>query len=77
MKNQQDKGEEYIQSFPKLQKWINECVCCHRKGYNPEMPNKITVVEGSLEVYFLKKYFSPLLLNDNGVCQHCERFFNK
>ena len=59
-------GEEYIQAFPKFKKWINECVCCHAKGYNPEMPDKITVVEGSLEVYFIKKYFKPLKLNEHG-----------
>ena len=47
-----NKGEEYLNKFPKFKKWINECVCCHRKGYNPDMPEKITVVDGSLEVYF-------------------------
>ena len=39
-----NKGEEYITAFPKLRKWINECICCHEKGYNPAMPEKITIV---------------------------------
>ena len=68
-----DKGKEYIRKFPKFKKWINECVCCHRKGYNPNMPEKITIVEGSLEVYFIKKYFKPLKINDDGLCEICER----
>ena len=39
-----NKGEEYITAFPKFRKWINECICCHEKGYNPAMPEKITIV---------------------------------
>ena len=35
MKRQKgNEGEEYINAFPKLKKWINECLCCHEKGYN-------------------------------------------
>lgn len=40
-----NEGEEYIKAFPKLKKWINECVCCHEKGYNPSMPEKITTFD--------------------------------
>ena len=71
-----NKGEEYLNKFPKFKKWINECVCCHRKGYNHDMPEKITVVDGSLEVYFLKKYFKPLRLNSYGLCEICEKLKN-
>lgn len=71
--NKNNKGEEYIKTFPKLEKWINECVCCHRKGYDPLMPNKITTVTGSLEVYYIKKYFKPLTLNEEGLCSQCEK----
>lgn len=67
-----DHGEEFIRQYPKLGKWINECLCCHKKGYKPDMPDKITVVESSLEVYFIKKYFKPLSLNSNGLCSQCE-----
>ena len=67
-------GEDYISKFPKLKKWINECQCCHEKGYDPNMPEKITTVEGSLEVYYIKKYFKPLSLNEFGVCNACSKF---
>ena len=36
------------------------------------MPDKITTVDGSLEVYYLKKYFRPLKLNEAGLCPQCE-----
>lgn len=66
-----NEGEEYLDAFPKLRKWINECCACHQKGYDPNMPDKITVVEGSLEVYFIKKHFKPLPLNEDGLCEQC------
>lgn len=66
-----DRGQEYIDTYPKLKKWINECYCCHRKGYNPDMPEKITIVEGSLEVYNIKRYFEPLSVNKDGLCEVC------
>ena len=34
-------------------------------------------VEGSLEVYFIKKYFKPLPLNEDGLCAHCEKLLKK
>ena len=68
-----NEGEIYINSFPKLKKWINECLCCYEKGYNPAMPEKITIVEGSLEVYNIKRLFKPLSLNQDGLCPQCEK----
>ena len=60
MKRQREyEGEEYINAFPRLKKWINECLCCHEKGYKPSMPDKITTVDGSLEVYFNKNILNP------------------
>ncbi len=77
MKRQKDnRGEQYINSFPKFRKWINECLCCHEKGYDPSMPNRINAVEGSLGAYFIKKYFKPLPLNQDGLCETCERIIN-
>ncbi len=39
MKN--NKGELYLQSYPKLRKWINECQICYSKGYKRDMPKHI------------------------------------
>ncbi len=68
-----NKGEEYIESFPKFKKWINECSCCHCRGYNPNIPEQITPEEGSMGSYFIKKYFSPLEIDSNGLCDHCSK----
>ncbi len=72
-----DKGQDYIDTFPKFKKWINECACCHRKGYSPNMPEKITVFDGSLEVYFIKKYFKPLAVNEESLCKICEELLKE
>ena len=37
------------------------------------MPEKITIVEGSLEVYNIKRYFKPLELNQDVLCPQCEK----
>ena len=37
------------------------------------MPEKITIVEGSLEVYNIKRLFKPLSLNQDGLCPQCEK----
>ena len=75
--NKRDDGEKYLDKFPKFRKWINECYCCHRKGYNPDIPEQITRVEGSRGAYYIKKYYSPLQLDANGLCEHCALILNK
>ena len=70
-----DRGEEYISAFPEFKKWINECGCCHRKGYAPSMPEKIGSNENSLGAYYIRKYFEPLSLNHRGLCPQCSKFF--
>ena len=67
-------GEQYINKFPMYKKWINECICCHEKGYKPSLPEKISTIEGSLGVYYIKKYFKPLPLNEEGLCEQCAKF---
>ena len=65
-----DKGEEYIRKFPKFKRWINECVCCHKKGYDPSIPEKLG---DGLGVYYIKKYYKPLELNEIGLCSVCSK----
>ncbi len=67
------KGEEYLDMYPKFKKWINECVCCHRRGYKSDIPDQITVVEGNMGSYYIKKYFQPLTLDENGYCEVCAK----
>ena len=69
-----NQGEEYIQTFPKFKRWINECIYCHTKGYDPSMPEQIG--EG-LGAYYIKKYFNPLSLNKDGICEVCQHLIKK
>ena len=48
-------------------------MCCHRKGYKPDMPETISIVEGAMDTYFIKKYFKPLQINEDGLCETCEK----
>ena len=76
MYRKSEKGEEFLKKFPKFKKWINECNLCHRKGYKSNLPLKITDVDGSLEVFFIKKYFDCLDLDENGLCKQCASAIN-
>ena len=31
-------GDDYLATYPRFLKWMNQCVACGRKGYKPEMP---------------------------------------
>lgn len=75
MKYKVNKGEEYIKAFPQFKKWINECICCHRKGYKPEMPEHIGG-EISMAGGQIRKYFNELSLNEDGLCEVCEKLNN-
>ncbi|MDE6598333.1 MAG: hypothetical protein K2K60_06815 [Clostridia bacterium] len=74
--NRRNAGSSYIDSFPVCKKWINECACCHRKGYKPEMPDHI-VGELSFAAVQIKKHYSVLSLNEYGLCEVCAKLNNK
>ena len=72
-KRGKSEGDLYIEGYPRLSKWINECKCCHRRGYKPDLPEQIGVVEGNLASYNIKKYYQPLALDENGYCDVCNK----
>jgi hypothetical protein len=65
-----DDAELYLSEYPRLKKWINQCVSCGRKGYRPDMPEHIG---GPLSggARNLRTYFSPRALDDAGRCLMC------
>ncbi len=73
----QNKGEQFIQTYSRLNKWINECIYCHKRGYNTKLPEKIWEWGMSIEVHLIKKYFSQLDLNEFGMCRVCAKLFSK
>ncbi len=69
----------YLKQYPKMTKWMNTCICCGAMGYNPDMPDKITSRDGNGEYNTvfsrnIKKYFSPLRVNDMGMCDICQKY---
>lgn len=69
-------GDKYIDAFPQFKKWIVECVCCHRKGYKPDMPEHIGHTEFNLAARTIKKYFQELSLDDNNLCPECRKMMS-
>lgn len=65
-----NKGESYINCYPGLKKWINECAACHRKGYSLSIPDRIN---DTAKIEYIKKYFQPLALDANGLCEQCAK----
>ncbi|MBO5066107.1 MAG: hypothetical protein J6D06_08350 [Clostridia bacterium] len=72
MRKQSDKNQ-YLTSYPKLNKWINECNICHFKGYDPQ----IDVKEEKIAVKNIKSLLPPLELNEDGICPMCKKIFAK
>ena len=70
----------YLKQYPKMAKWMNICICCGSMGYNPDMPDKINSRDGNGEYNTvfsrnIKKYFSPLRVNDMGMCAICQKYW--
>ena len=77
----QNEGDLYLQSYPKLKKWMRTCVCCGAYGYAPEMPDELTKKIGGEEWVTLagdniRKHFFPLKVNESGLCETCERLLS-
>lgn len=75
MKYKRD-SELYLKMYPELLKWINECSICHSKGYKPEMPEHIGG-EYSIASYNIQKYFKPLEVDKNSLCEQCAKLYNQ
>jgi len=66
-------GESYLAKFPKLERWMNRCMGCGRRGSKPELPEEVGRYRGNLGAQTLPQFFSPLPLNDAGLCEECVR----
>ena len=76
--DRKNEGLNYLKRYPKMSKWMNTCICCGSMGYDPDMPDVITSRDGNGEYRTvfsrnIKKYFSPLKLDDMGMCEICRR----
>lgn len=77
MNYHREEGNEYLKLYPKLEKWMNTCICCGRTGYKPDLPKNITTRFGGQEFATagaanIRRYFNPLEVNEFGVCVVCQ-----
>lgn len=78
MQYRRGEGFEYLRKYPGLKKWIRTCICCGSTGYDPDLPEKLTRNWGqgefaTLAAQNIRKYFEPLRVNEQGICEICER----
>jgi hypothetical protein len=64
-------GDSYLAHFPKFQRWINLCAACGRKGYKPEMPERIGMNKDGFGADTIRRFFEPLELDAEGRCEQC------
>jgi hypothetical protein len=63
-------ADDYLQMYPRFLKWINQCAACGAKGHKPELPaNDAPRFTGQN----LRRYFTPLGINSDGLCEQCAR----
>ena len=75
--NRQNHNTIYVNRNSAYRKWIIECACCHRQGYNPKMPEKIIPDEiGFTGAEHIRHTYEPLVLNEMGLCEVCAKFNN-
>jgi hypothetical protein len=55
----------YLKMYPRLRKWINQCVACQTMGHRPDMPHDEPWSKN------LARYFPELPLNSTGLCAQC------
>jgi hypothetical protein len=64
--------EEFLMQYPYLLRWVNECLCCHRKGYKPEMLapdyDNSTVIAATF-----RRLAGEMSLDADGLCQQCRQ----
>lgn len=69
-------AEDYADMFRHIRKWINQCVVCQQVGHKADLP----IGSSSRDIHIfdnIKKYWEPLVINELGLCEVCERNLGK
>ena len=68
----------YLNTYPDLLKWINECPICHAKGYRPDMPDTVgSSLFPEFAARYIRKNLKPLPVDDMGFCNTCSRLIKR
>jgi hypothetical protein len=68
MTTQPNDGLLYLQDYPRLRKWINQCVGYQRLGHKPELPAQVGV---GVAAQNLRRYFPEMAVDSAGLCEQC------
>lgn len=60
--------EQYRQQYPKVKKWLNQCVVCQSEGYKKNLPSKI---EPGFMAEHIREYWDELEVDDISICDQC------
>ncbi|GKU24671.1 hypothetical protein [Clostridium folliculivorans] len=71
-----DNGEEFLSMHPTQRKWINKCSMCHHRGYKPNILEQLYPYPPT-ETRNLRCYFKPLALNNDGICDDCNKLLKQ
>lgn len=63
----------YLQQYPILKKWINECPACRTMGYKSGMPECIGG-EFPYAGRIIRKALKPMEVDEAGFCPICSKF---
>ena len=63
-------GDRYLERYPELRKWVLECPACHRKGYRPDLPDRLGE---NFKAQQIRQYFQPMETDQMGFCSTCSR----
>jgi hypothetical protein len=55
-----------------MRKWVQECVCCHHRGYKPEL-SKSGFDISAVTTTQLRRLADEMALDEAGVCEQCRR----
>ncbi len=64
-------ADKYLQQYPKLRRWINQCRGCQREGYKPILPRPTRSLDFSHAYKLLRELFQPLELDNSNLCKQC------
>jgi len=66
-------GEGYLRQYPRLRKWISQCICCQAVGHRPDLPPDLLTADGNrtMAADNLRRYFPPLAVDEFGRCEMC------
>lgn len=75
-------GEDYLRQYPRFKKWIVRCMACGQTGYRLDLPEETTTRMFREEIptaaaQNIRKFFRPLVLDQNGLCDQCSAASNK